>query len=311
MSLPPRPRCRRAPSRPCPGRAALSPRQVRPSSASCPWPCSCPALTCSSSTWRSPISAASTAGTSLSSLSWVLNGVHDRLRRHPGPGGPVGRPGRAPPASSSPAWSRFSVGLAAVRPFARSRRADRRPGHPGGRRGPDGARLAVAAAGRRPGRGPVAGHRHLVRARRSRCRARPGDRRRAWSSSAGGGCSGSTCPSGWSRSLLAARVVPESKDESAAGGRTWPGPACWRPRSAWSPWPWSRRRPGAGARPASSACCSPRWPAARPWCSARAGTIRRSSSSGCSARGPSAGASPRPSSTTPPSGRSCSARSSS
>ena len=102
--------------------------------------------------------------------------------------------------------------------------ADRRPGHPGGRGGPDGAGLAVAAAGRGPGAGPGAGDRHLVGARRARRGARAGDRRRAWSRSAGAGCSGSTCRSAWSPSLLAARVVPGEQGRArSAGGRTWLG----------------------------------------------------------------------------------------
>ena len=71
-------------------------------------------------------------------------------------------------------------------------------------------------------------------------------------------------PVGLAAMVLAVRVVPESKDERASGRPDLIGAGCWPQPSAWSRSPWSRPPAGAGARPASSACWLPRWPAARP-----------------------------------------------
>src|ERR1700689_3307352 len=84
-------------------------------------------------------------------------------------------------------------------------------------------------------------------------------------SSAGGGCSGSTCRSRWPRCCWPAGWYRRAGTPAQRAAPTWPGPGCWPPPSGWSPWPWSRRLAGGGARPASSACCSRRWPAARAW----------------------------------------------
>src|SRR5579863_3891788 len=102
--------------------------------------------------------------TSLSSLSWVLNAYTIVFAAVLVPAG---------------RWAdrigRLRV-FVAVRAGAGGGRADRSPGHPGGRGRGDGARVAVAAAGRRPGAGPGEGPGHLVGAGRPGRGARPGDR---------------------------------------------------------------------------------------------------------------------------------------
>ena len=131
------------------------------------------------------------AGTTLGSLSWVLNAYTIVFAAVLVPAGRwADRIGRRRVFVARP--GRLHRRVAAVRPGPGRRRADRRQGHPGGRRGPDGARLAVAAA------------RLASRRRRGRARSGPGRRSArsaprsgrwsaaAWSSSTGAGCSGST-----------------------------------------------------------------------------------------------------------------------
>ena len=118
-------------------------------------------------------------------------------------------------------------------------------------------------------------------------------------------------PVGLAAVVLAVRVVPESRDPASLAGRTSSAPGCSPPPSGWSRWRWSRRPAGAGVRPRSSGCWPRRWRAGALMVCARGGTTPRSSSSGCSGRARSAARSPPRSCTTRGSARSCSARSSS
>ena len=115
-------------------------------------------------------------GTSLSSLSWVLNAYTIVFAAVLVPAGRwADRIGRRRALVAG--LAAFSARVAAVRAGAGSGRADRGPGHPGGRRRGDGARVPVARAGRRPGARPAEGPGHLVGPGRPGRGARPGDRR--------------------------------------------------------------------------------------------------------------------------------------
>ena len=180
--------------------------------------------------------------------------VHDRVRGGAGPGWTVGRPDRAP-ARPGRRTGRVHRRVAALRPGPRGGLAGGGQDGAGGRRRRDGAGVAVAAAGRRPAGTARPRARVLVGARRPGRGPGAGDR---W------------CPG---RDRLALGVL----GEPAGGGRgdpARPAPGAREPgrgaadvaptcsarcssrwRSAWSPGRWSRRRTGAGRRPASWACC--------------------------------------------------------
>ena len=175
-------------------------------------------------------------GTSLSSLSWVLNAYTIVFAAVLVPAGRwADRIGRRRMFVAGLAG--FTRRLGAVRAGAGRGRADRGAGHPGGRGRGDGARVAVPAAGRGPAGRPAEGAGHLVGAGRAGRRARPGDRRQPGPGRTGAGCSGSTCRSGWRPWCWPSATVPESRDPSASGP-----PGCARGR-----FPRRGRRPG-GAR---------------------------------------------------------------
>ena len=95
-------------------------------------------------------------GTSLSSLSWVLNAYTIVFAAVLVPAGRwADRIGRRRLFVAG--LAAFSAGSLLCGAGAGRGRADRRPGHPGGRGRPDGAGLAVAAAGRGPGSRPGPG----------------------------------------------------------------------------------------------------------------------------------------------------------
>ena len=139
-----------------------------------------------------------------------------------------------------------------------------------------------------PAQAPGEGAGYLVGAGRAGGGARPGDRRQPG-------------PDELALGVLDQRAGRGGRrDAGRPGGAGEPGCGVARPagpgrggaaggvRRAWSRTRWSRRRAGAGARPGSSACWPPRWPAARPWSGGRGGITRRSSSWSCCGRGRSA-----------------------
>jgi len=206
--------------------------------------------TCSSSTSRSPISAASTPGPSLSSLSWVLNGYTIVFAAVLVPaGGPTGSARRRVLLAGLIV---FSAGSLLCGPGSGRARADRRAGSSR----PPGAGLMVPASlSLLLASVPAASRARAIGTWSAlgapgRC-AWPGDRRQPGPAEAGAGCSGSTCRLGWRPCCWPAGVVPESRDENVPrpAGPDRRGPAG-RPRWAWSPlalveapgWGWGSTR---------------------------------------------------------------------
>ena len=223
-------------------------------------------------------------GASLSSLSWVLNGYTIVFAAVLVPAGRwADRVGRRRVFVAWP--GRLQRRLAALRPGTRSGRADRCPGDPGGRGRPDGAGLAVTPACGRPAPRPD----HVPSA--------PGppsapSAPRSGRSSAAGLVQLSwrwvfwiNLPVGLVAILLATRVVPESKDERAAGRPDLVGAAtARRRRRPGRPGPCRGARLGVGLGQLHRPAGSPRWPAPRPWWPAHGGITPQSSNSGCCGR---------------------------
>ena len=209
------------------------------------------------------------SGTSLSSLSWVLNGYTIVLAAVLVPAGRwADRVGRRRLFVGG--LIAFSIGslLCGLAPDVLALIGARVIQAIGaGLMVPASLSLLLAAVPGRPGRGPSApGRRWAPWARRSGRSSAAG-----WSSSAGGGCSGSTCRWAWPACCWPPGSSRRARTSTCAGGPTWPAPGCSPRRSGCWPSRWSRRRTGAGGRSASTACCWPRWPAGRPWCSAPSG----------------------------------------
>ena len=200
-------------------------------------------------------------GTSLSSLSWVLNAYTIVFAAVLVPAGRwADRIGRRRALVGGLAAVHRRLG--AVRAGARGGRADRGPGHPGGRGRHDGARVAVPAARRGAAAARPKALGHLVGARRAGRGARPGDRRQPGPAQLAlgvldqraGRARGRSCwPPGWCRraGTSAPRPArPARRGAARAGGR--PGRAG----------AGQGARLGLGLGRRSWACWPPRWPAA-------------------------------------------------
>ena len=156
------------------------------------------------------------AGTSLSSLSWVLNGYTIVFAAVLVPAGRwadrVGR--RRVFVAGLVAFSLGSLfcGLAPGVAALIAARVIQAAG--AGLMVPASLSLLLAVGtGARPGPGPSGPGRPSAPSAPRSGRSSAG----AWCSSAGGGCSGSTCRSAWPPSCWPTRVVPESKDEHVTG----------------------------------------------------------------------------------------------
>ncbi len=128
--------------------------------------------------------------------------LHHRLRRRPGAGRPLGRPGRSQAGLPARA-GHLHHGVRALRrlPVPRAPRRGARPA--GDRRRAHAADLPRAAAARLRTRAQGRGHRPVVGRRWRGRRPRTARSAACWSRPAGAGSSWSTCPSPWWRSCSA------------------------------------------------------------------------------------------------------------
>ena len=179
-------------------------------------------------------------GTSLSSLSWVLNAYTIVFAAVLVPAGRwADRIGRRRVFAAGLAGFTAGSVLCGLAPGVDA--ADRGAGRPGGRGGGDGARVAVAAAGRRPGSGPGEGPGHLVGAGRAGGGARPGDRRQPGPGELAVGVLDQRAGRGGRRGAGRPGGAGEPAIRRRAAGRTCWGLGCWRRPSGWSRTRWWRR----------------------------------------------------------------------